>query len=62
MRRFRRKLDSPVASCEYCENLERYNLDPARAEAGATSDVFWHYETVVYLHLTPRVRVRCRKT
>jgi len=56
MRRFRRT--SPVVpACEYCEELDRYNLDPARE----IDCVFWHYEKKAYCRAVPRMRVRCRK-
>jgi hypothetical protein len=58
-----------ATSCEYCENPDRYNLDPVREER--TEEVSqldkvirftsWHYETVVYCRDAPRARVRCRK-
>ena len=53
--------DKPLkrsSECEYCENPERYNLDPPREEGG----VIWHYETVVYCTSMPRARVRCHKS
>ena len=56
-------------TCEYCENPERYNLDPVREERTESVSQLdkvirftsWHYERVVYCRDAPRARVRCRK-
>ena len=51
-------LSTPATECEYCEEGERYSLDPARQEEDS---VFWHYEVKTYCRAVPRTRVRCRK-
>ena len=56
-------MEANTATCIYCENPERYDLEPVkRVTLEKNKEVGYHYEKSSYLSGIPRRRIRCQKS